>query len=121
MEYDRNSPAAIAAQGQLEAYNNRSIDDFCRWYADDIQLIEFETGEVFCTGKDAMRERYAPMFEKYTSLYCKLVNRIVCGNFAFDEEKVSGIHTEHIIHAVATYEVSGGLIRRAWFVRDKSS
>jgi len=121
MEYDKSSQAAIAAQGQLDAYNRRSIDDFCQWYAKDVQLIELETGEVFCEGKQAMRERYSPMFEKHINLYCKLVNRIVCGNFTFDEEMVSGIHPERIVHAVAVYEVLGGLIKRAWFVREKSN
>lgn len=121
MEYDKNSDAAIAAQGQLDAYNIRNIEEFCKWYSDDIQLIDLETSNVFCSGKDAMYERYAPMFEKHTSLYCNLVNRIVCGNFAFDEERVSGIHTDQIVHAVAIYEVSDGLITRAWFVREKFS
>ena len=37
-----------AAQGQLDAYNARSIDDFVKWYTQDIELITLEDNNVFC-------------------------------------------------------------------------
>lgn len=114
-----NSDARNAAQGQLDAYNNRDIEEFCRWYTDDVQLITLKDNEVFCNGKSEMRERYGKMFESMPSLHCELLNRIVCGNFAFDEESVTGLASDAIVHAVAIYEVRDGLIAKAWFVREK--
>ena len=114
-----NSDARRAAQGQLDAYNNRDIEDFCRWYTDDVQLITLENNEVFCNGKIAMRERYSKMFENMPLLHCELLNRVVCGDFAFDEESVTGLVSDTAVHAVAIYEVRNGLIAKAWFVREK--
>jgi hypothetical protein len=107
-----------AAQGQLDAYNARSIDDFVKWYTHDIELITLEDNNVFCRGIEELRQRYAPMFEKNTSLHCSLLSRVVCGKFCFDEESVTGIVPDTIVHAVAIYEVNDGLIRKAWFVRN---
>lgn len=115
---DQETLVRIAAQGQLDAYNARSIDDFIKWYSEDIVLMTLEDGNVFCSGHEELRSRYGPMFDMNTQLHCKLQQRIVCGNFCFDEESVTGIHPEAIVHAVAIYEVIDGIIRRAWFVRD---
>jgi hypothetical protein len=42
---------------------------------------------------------------------------MVCGNIAIDEEHVRGLKDDGIVHAIAIYETSDGLITRAWFVR----
>lgn len=110
-----DSVTAIPAQGQLDAYNLRDIDKFLAWYADSIQLIRMQSGEAFCSGKDQMREIYGKLFLEKESLHCRLVNRIVCGEFVFDEEKVTGLRGD-TVHAVAIYEIKNGLIQRAWFV-----
>lgn len=108
---------AQCAQEQLEAYNARDIGKFAAVYADDIELINLASGEVFCRGRHALVERYQAMFERCTDLRCTLVNRIVCSSFVVDHEHVSGQRDNEIIHAVATYECHDGLIRRAWFIR----
>jgi hypothetical protein len=110
-----DSVTAIPAQGQLDAYNSRDIDKFLSWYADSIQLIRMQSGEVFCSGKEQMREIYGNLFSEKENLHCRLVNRIVCGDFVFDEEKVTGLRGD-TVHAVAIYEIKDGLIQRAWFV-----
>lgn len=115
---DQEKYVRMAAQGQLDAYNARNINDFIRWYAEDIVLMTLDDGKVFCSGHEELRSRYGPMFDNHTQLHCALRQRIVCGNFCFDEESVTGIVPETIVHAVAIYEVMDGLIRRAWFVRD---
>lgn len=106
-----------AAQAQLDAYNARDVVAFAEVYADDVQLLTLKTGERFCAGKEELRLRYAPMFERCTDLHCRLVSRTVCGNVVIDEERVTGQITGEI-HAVAVYEVINGLIQRAWFVRE---
>lgn len=105
-----------AAQAQLEAYNARDINAFASVYSDDVQLYSLGADVPFCIGKEQLRERYGAMFAQCEQLNCRLVSRIVCGNTAIDEERVTGL-TVCEVHAVAIYEVEGGLIRRAWFVR----
>lgn len=108
---------AECAQAQLDAYNARDIDRFAEVYHTDIVLCDLKTGEAFCTGIDALRERYGKMFAERTSLHCHLVNRMVCGNVAIDEEHVHGLRDNDIVHAIAIYETADGLITKAWFVR----
>ena len=112
------SPAELLAQQQLDAYNNRDIDAFARCYAEDIQLIHQHNGEVFCKGINELRERYGNMFAASPNLHCTLIARMVCGDFAIDEEHVVGTASGDVVHAIATYEVRDNLIQRAWFVRE---
>ena len=111
------SDAARLAAKQLDAYNRGDIDDFASCYADDIELIRLRTGEVFVNGVDALREAYGRLFAQCPGLHVELMSRVICGAIAIDEEKVTGMEPGKTIHAVATYEVVDGLIRRAWFVK----
>jgi len=105
------------AQAQLDAYNARDIEAFAAVYSHDVVLLDLKTGQPFCQGIDALRERYGTMFAEKTSLHCHLVNRMVCGNVAIDEEHVTGLRDDGIVHAIAIYETHQGLITKAWFVR----
>ncbi len=105
------------AQAQLDAYNQRDIHAFAACYADDVEFVRLPSGEVFCSGRDEVIQRYGSMFEEHPGLHCELVRRIVCGDFCYDEERVSGLVVGAEVHAVATYFVQDSLIRKAWFVR----
>ena len=108
------------AQRQLDAYNNRDIEAFAQCYAEDVQLLRLQSGEVFCHGREQLHDTYGKMFAEHPDLHCTLVNRIVCGEIAIDEEEVRGLMPDSILHAVAIYEVQNGIITRAWFARDAS-
>lgn len=103
---------------QLEAYNNRDIEEFAKWFDEDVELIQLKSNETFCNGRQQLIQIYGDMFEKSPELNCEIVNRIVCGNIVIDEEEVTGIRNGEFVHATAIYEVKDGLIRRAWFVRE---
>ncbi len=103
---------------QLEAYNNRDIDEFAKWFDEDVELIQLKSNETFCSGRQQLIQIYGDMFEKSPELNCEIVNRIVCGNIVIDEEEVTGIRGGEFVHATAIYEIKDGLIRRAWFVRE---
>ncbi|MFM8840224.1 MAG: nuclear transport factor 2 family protein [bacterium] len=112
------SLAEQAASQQLLAYNSRDIDAFLSCYADDVELCQLTSGEVFCKGVFEMRAIYGAMFNRCPDLHCTLIKRIVCGNIAIDEEKVTGQVQGKTIHATAIYEVNdAGLIVKAWFIR----
>lgn len=116
---DEMEDFAKPAQGQLEAYNNRDIDEFMKWYSDQIVLKDFETNEAFVEGKSAMRDRYKKMFQEKVYLHCKLRNRIVCGDIVIDEELVTGLVEGQTVHATAIYKIENGLIVEAWFIRGR--
>ncbi|MBL7998202.1 MAG: nuclear transport factor 2 family protein [Candidatus Kapabacteria bacterium] len=109
--------AELLAQRQLDAYNKRDIDAFAECYAEDIELCDLLTGNTFCSSREQLIARYGPMFANRPNLHCTLVRRIVCGNFAYDEEHVVGLVENTVVHAVATYYVKDNLIHKAWFVR----
>ncbi len=111
------SEAEQLAQRQLDAYNSRDIDAFAACYAEDVQLMRLGTGEVFCAGREQLHTQYGAMFASHPNLHCQLVKRIVCGEFAYDEEEVQGLAESGVVHAVACYQVQNGLIQKAWFVR----
>jgi hypothetical protein len=103
---------------QLEAYNNRDIDEFAKWFSEDVELITLKTNEVFCHGREQLVKLYGDMFSKSPDLHCEIVNRITCGNIIIDEEEVTGIRGGEFVHATAIYEVEEGIIVRAWFTKE---
>lgn len=105
------------AQAQLDAYNARDIERFTEVYAPDVVLCDLRTGEPFCVGHDAMRERYGTMFAERPALHCHLVHRMTCGSVVIDEEHVTGLRDDGVVHAIAIYETREGYITKAWFVR----
>lgn len=109
-----DGPEALA-QRQLNAYNARDIDSFLRVYSADVEVVELD-GKVSLKGQDAMRARYAPMFDKTPKLHCELVKRMVIGSWVVDEERVTGRGPE-LLHAAAIYEIKDGRIARIRFLR----
>ncbi|GAE34967.1 nuclear transport factor 2 family protein [Halalkalibacter akibai] len=109
---------SIPAKKQLEAYNNRDIDAFMQCYTEDC-VVEDGEGNILMTGAAAMRERYAKLFEESPELHCKLVSRIVVGNYVLDEENVTGSRgSSEMSHVVAVYRVTeDGLISHVRFLR----
>lgn len=109
-----DGPEALA-QRQLNAYNARDIDSFLRVYSADVEVMELD-GKVSLKGQEAMRARYAPLFESSPLLHCELVKRMVIGSWVVDEERVTGRGPEPI-HAAAIYEIRDGRIARIRFLR----
>ncbi|NQW29312.1 MAG: nuclear transport factor 2 family protein [Ignavibacteria bacterium] len=111
--------ATMCAQAQLDAYNALDIDAFVSIYHESIELIDLLTGQVFCNGIGELKARYQILFENNRNLHCKLVSRVCCGAFVYDEELVTGLSSAKEVHAVATYFVENGLIKKAWFVKEE--
>jgi hypothetical protein len=58
---------------------------------------------------------------KGSANHLSICSRAACcaggGNVAIDEEHVTGLRDDGIVHAIAIYETHQGLITKAWFVR----
>lgn len=102
-------------QKQLEAYNNRDIDAFMIWWADDCQYYAFPSTLLSNRAAD-IRERHIERF-KEPDLYGNLLTRIVVGNLVIDHETVTRTFPEGKgeVDVICIYEVENGKISKAWF------
>jgi len=107
------SPEHIV-QKQLDAYNNRDIEEFLAAYSKNVKVYDFPE-QLQYEGLDQMRTSYAGFFKNTPDLHCEIKNRIVFGNKVIDEELVTVNGSQ--FSAVAIYEVSNGKISKVTFVR----
>jgi len=107
--------AEAIVQNQLNAYNDRNIDDFLNTYSENVQVFNFPD-ELRFKGRTTMRAQYADFFENTPDLYCEIKNRIVIGNKVIDEEYITANGTN--FSAVAIYEVENGKIAKVTFLRE---
>ncbi len=108
---------ALPAQKQLEAYNNRDLEAFLACYSEDC-VVEDAEGKVLMANKEEMRTRYKELFEQSPDLHCRLVSRIVVGDYVLDEENVTGSRgSTETNHVVAVYRVNDGFIHHVRFIR----
>ncbi|BDG02135.1 nuclear transport factor 2 family protein [Anaeromyxobacter oryzae] len=110
-------PASVAVvQRQLEAYNAQDLDAFVATYADDVVITSASTGQTLASGKEALRQRYGTMFQRFPRNRCRVVERRVEGDrVVLDHEIITGRSPEHPDPwdvGWVRYEVEGGLIRR---------
>ncbi len=111
------TPAAALAQRQLDAYNAHDLEAFLACYTDDVEVRDVRTGALLMQGREAMRARYGPLFER-PGLHAALVTRTVLGDdVAIDVERVRGLRDDGEVDAVAIYERRGALIAKVWFVK----
>lgn len=105
------------AQKQLDAYNNKNIDEFLSAYSDDVEVYEFPSNQLMYAGIDLMRERYDALFKNNPYQHAHILARIVKGNFVIDHEHVTGRANGVEVMAVAIYEVKNDKIAKVWFVK----
>lgn len=107
------------AQGQLDAYNRRDLESFCRHFHSDVQVYRVgQTPEKTCEGIDAFREIYRSRFDSNPNLHCELKSRVVLNSSVLDEEWVTGVTgASGPSHVVAIYHFKDGLISSVWFTR----
>lgn len=111
------SKAAELAQKQLDAYNNKNIEEFISVYSEDIVVMTFPTNEVTLLGMSEFRKRYDELFKNNPNQHAELKGRIVKGNTVIDHEYITGRANGIEAEAVAIYEVTGDLITKVWFIK----
>lgn len=110
--------AAALAQRQLDAYNAHDLEAFVACYTDDVEVRDLRAGALLLQGRDALRVRYGPLFERQ-ALHAALVSRTTLGDdVALDVERVRGLRDDGAqVDAVAIYERRGDLIAKVWLIR----
>lgn len=105
-------------QGQLEAYNRRDLNDFCRFFHQRVTAIRLANNIVLCENMKQFRSIYDKMFAESPRLHCELLTRIVLPETVIDHERVTGRGSSpDILLACAIYGFRDGLIDRVWFTR----
>ena len=92
-------------QDQLEAYNAHDLEKFVLAYTDDVVLVEEPAGKTFLRGKAQLRAEYGEMFGGPHPPVVDVRQRIVSGEWVFDQELTEGGR-----NAVAAYHVKAGRI-----------
>ncbi|WP_436740139.1 nuclear transport factor 2 family protein [Streptomyces sp. BBFR102] len=109
------SPEEIV-DGQLAAYNARDLERFLSYYAEDVPVLAFPSGEVLTDRSGpAFRERYAALFAGSPDLHAELVSRVTHGRLVIDQERVTGFMGGEERAAVALYDVGPERIEKVWF------
>ena len=101
-------------QRQVNAYNARNIEAFLATYAEDVKIYN-DQGQLIMEGHEAMRARYAKMFDEVTNLYCEIENRMVYNNTVVDKEKVR--YNDTYLNAIAIYKIANGKITKVSFAQ----
>jgi hypothetical protein len=105
------------AQLQLDAYNNKKLDEFVEQYHDDVVVMEFPTNKILMEGKAAFSERYKNLFANNPQLNAELKNRTIMGNHVIDHEYLTGRADGSTGEAIAIYEVNETHILKVWFIK----
>jgi hypothetical protein len=110
------SPEEIV-DGQLAAFNAGDLDAYLGYFADNVPVLSFPSGEEMAdrSGR-AFRERFRAMFADNPGVTATLVSRVVKGNVVVDQEHITSPTSSEIRTAVAMYEVGPEKVERMWFV-----
>ena len=116
LAHAQEAPPLVVVQKQLDAYNEQDIDAFAELFAEDAEVFRnIGDEEPSMKGRKKIRKEYKELFKQNPNNKSTLMGLMVQGNFVIDHEWITGRENEFKI--VAIYEVRGGLIQRAWFIR----
>ena len=107
------TPEAVV-DAQLVAYNERDLEAFLSFYADDAVLAK-HPNQVTQTGKAEMRTRYQGRFSN-PNVRAEIIKRVTFGRFVVDHERITAPPAKDEVEAVAIYEVKEGKIVRVTFL-----
>ena len=108
-----NEPLMLVQQ-QLNAYNAHDLEAFLAPYANDVEIYS-SSGKLMMKGKEQMRKEYK-FITQMPDLYCRLVNRISCGNTVIDHEEIwTSKQPVKLQYGVAIYVIEKGKISRVYF------
>lgn len=109
------SPKDIVA-GQLDAYNRQDIGAYMDFFSAECVIADVGAG-VTENGAEAIRHRYANMFQKFPQNRAEVVHRIVLGDKVIDHERVTRSPGGDSFEVAAIYTVRDGKIARVDFVK----
>jgi hypothetical protein len=115
----KNKTPEEIVQQQLLCYNSQDLAGFVSTYAEDVLIMEHPSGNVLVSGKKALTERYAKMFQENPNNHCVIKDRICYSNYVIDREEITGRDNRGAFEALAIYEVNDQVISKVWFLEAK--
>lgn len=105
-------------QANLEAYNDRDIDLFMSFFSEEIELKNFDTGEVTASGITEIRKLYKGLFDASPNLHSEILKRTVFSNKIIDHEYITGRNgSAESLELVLIYETRDNKIIRMTVMR----
>jgi len=105
-------------QANLDAYNNRNLNEFMSYFSDDAKLIQFSDQKILAEGKVALEKLYGDLFEQSPALHSTILKRIVLGNKVIDHESITGRKgANEAIELIMIYEVKDSKIFKMTVLR----
>jgi hypothetical protein len=105
-------------QANLDAYNNRNLNEFMSYFSDDAKLIQFSDQKILAEGKVALEKLYGDLFEQSPALHSTILKRMVFGNKVIDHESIIGRKgANEAIELIMIYEVKDSKIFKMTVLR----
>ncbi len=117
MKAQQTNPESIV-QANLDAYNALDLEEFMSHFSEDINIRNFDSGEVTATGLQEVREIYERLFRASPELHSRILKRTVFGNKVIDHEYITGRNgSVEPLELVLIYEVRDDKIFRISVMR----
>lgn len=103
----------------MDAYNNKDIDSFLKYWASDAKMF-LHPNKLIADGIEQLKERHMIRFQE-PDLYAKLISRTDFNGKIVDREVVTRNLPEGkaIIEVLAIYEIEREKIINVWFLMGK--
>jgi hypothetical protein len=114
------TPVAIV-QRFVDGANARDLAGMMSTVAPEAVFAPLPEGEPLAVGRDSVQAFYRRVLSTLpASLRVTVESRMSDGTFVVDREHFTDAGTQRRDHATWIYQVSGGLIRRAWVLREQN-
>ena len=118
INFAQNLSVEQVVQSNLEAYNNRDLEQFMSWFSEDVELYSFSEMKLVASGKPAIEKFYKELFEASPELHSTILKRIVFDKKVIDHESIVGRKgSKDILEIVMIYEVNDGKIFKMTSIR----
>ncbi|TMO49807.1 nuclear transport factor 2 family protein [Pseudoalteromonas ruthenica] len=116
--------AVAVVDALVDAYNNKDIDTFISYFAEDVAFYMFPN-ELMFTGKEQLIARYGLMFKKLQCVNTAPIKRIVHGSFVIDQELSESCSTDPEVidkrsEVVTSYQVKDAKVQKVLFFKTTS-
>jgi len=105
----------MLVQQQLNAYNAGNLDAFLAPYDDSVEIYQFPD-QLISKGKEALRQRWSPLFASNPGLHCEIKERIMQGHSVIDKESITGMGKNRE-ESTAIYEIEKNKITRVYLIQ----
>jgi len=74
----------------LKAYNFTDIDGYMSYFSEDIEMKDYDNGQINAKGKAEVRAIFEAYFKASPNLHSKVIDRLAFDNKVMDHEYITG-------------------------------